>query len=323
MHASMPQLPSSIVPQRLFSRGRRVAGLALLCGAAACARAPQTVESSAPTPVARNLLLTPDSAREHRAAPDTFDVRFATTRGPFVVRVVRAWAPHGADRLFYLVTNDFYDGLRFFRVLPRFAAQFGAPGDPRINRVWETRTIPDDPVHRANLRGFVSFATAGPNTRTTQLFVNLGNNGRLDRLGFAPVGRVVLGMENVDSLYGGYGEGAPAGRGPDQDRIAAEGNRYLAANFPKLDVIDSARVVRAVLTAAGETTPAARLADERAADSTGGDSTATKPAAKPKRRRTTTSRRRSPPASGSRAAGTQAAGTRSAGANRTTGQSTP
>lgn len=258
-----------------------LAALAAAACAAACRGRPAP---EAPTPVAerRNLLLDPDTALERRAAPDTFDVRFATTRGPFVVRVVRAWAPRGSDRLFYLANNGFYDGARVFRVLPHFVAQFGAPGDPRVNRVWETRTIKDDPVHRANVRGFVSFATAGPNTRTTQVFVNLANNQRLDRLGFAPLGRVVLGMENVDSLYAGYGEGAPGGRGPDQDRIAAEGNRYLAAEFPKLDVIDSARVVRAVMAAPGEASESdsAKVSEARPAARP-----AAKPAAKkPKRR---------------------------------------
>ncbi|GJG85702.1 hypothetical protein tb265_08830 [Gemmatimonadetes bacterium T265] len=258
MHALM-SLPlfSSV---RARCRPRFVPGALFVAAwtAAACGgRGPRAGEAPAPVAAApRNLLLDPDTTLERRAAPDTFDVRFSTTRGPFVVRVVRAWAPRGADRLFYLTTNGFYDGTRFFRVLPRFVAQFGAPGDPRVNRVWESRTIADDPVHRANVRGFVSFATAGPNTRTTQLFVNLANNQRLDRLGFAPLGRVVLGMDNVDSLYAGYGEGAPAGRGPDQDRIAAEGNRYLAAAFPKLDAIDSARVVRAVMAAPGEATAA-------------------------------------------------------------------
>ncbi len=267
MFASM-HLP---VPFLLRARRVPVVLIAALVAAAAACRGgrggPGAGEAPSPVAARRNLLLDPDTALERRAAPDTFDVRFATTKGAFVVRVVRAWAPHGADRLFYLANNGFYDGARFFRVLPHFAAQFGAPGDPRVNRVWESRTIKDDPVHRANVRGFVSFATAGPDTRTTQLFVNLSNNQRLDRLGFAPLGRVVLGMEHVDSLYGGYGEGAPAGRGPDQDRIAAEGNRYLEARFPKLDVVDSARVVRAVMAAPGEAAAA--------------DSAPAKPAAKP------------------------------------------
>jgi peptidyl-prolyl cis-trans isomerase A (cyclophilin A) len=230
-------------PLRRPSRARRGAvafGAAVLAvGGAACASR-RGAASRLPA-----ALVTPDPRQERAAAPDTFDVRFETSRGPFVVRVARAWAPRGADRLYYLVRNGYYNEARFFRVIPRFAAQWGAAADPRINRVWETRTIADDPVRRGNARGTVSFATAGPNTRTTQLFVNLVNNFRLDRLGFAPVGRVVDGLAVVDSLYGGYGEGAPAGRGPDQDRIAAEGNAYLARSFPKLDYIRTATVVRA------------------------------------------------------------------------------
>jgi peptidyl-prolyl cis-trans isomerase A (cyclophilin A) len=229
--------------------GRRavVVGLGVLAAACGGRRGPSPARLPAP-------LVTPDPRQERAAAPDTFDVRFETSRGPFVVRVARAWAPRGADRLYYLVRNGYYTEARFFRVLPRFAAQWGAAADPRINRVWETRTIPDDPVRRGNARGTVSFATAGPNTRTTQLFVNLVNNFRLDRLGFTPVGRVVEGMEVVDSLYGGYGEGPPAGRGPDQDRIAAEGNAYLQRHFPKLDYVRTATVVRAAF---GPRTPAA------------------------------------------------------------------
>ena len=191
-----------------------------------------------------NPLLRPDERALRAAAPDTFWVRMETTRGPFTVQVIRAWAPRGADRVYYLTRSGFYDGVRFFRVLPRFVAQFGASGDPQVARIWDVRTIADDPVRRQNLRGTVSFATAGPNTRTTQLFVNLRDNVRLDRLGFAPIGRVVEGMRVVDSLYSGYGEGAPRGRGPDQDRMAAEGTRYLERSFPKLDWVQRATVVR-------------------------------------------------------------------------------
>jgi peptidyl-prolyl cis-trans isomerase A (cyclophilin A) len=216
------------------------AGVLAVLGAAACAGRRGPSPSRPPA-----ALITPDPRLERAAAPDTFDVRFETSRGPFVMRVARAWAPRGADRLYYLVRNGYYNDARFFRVLPRFAVQWGAAADPRVNRVWETRTIPDDPVRRGNARTTVSFATAGPNTRTTQLFINLVNNFRLDRLGFTPVGRVVEGMEVVDSLYSGYGEGAPAGSGPDQDRIAAEGNAYLQRDFPKLDWIRTATVVRA------------------------------------------------------------------------------
>jgi peptidyl-prolyl cis-trans isomerase A (cyclophilin A) len=193
----------------------------------------------------RNPLLEPDPKAARVVAPDSFVVRFTTTRGPFDVQFVREWGPQGADRVYQLVRSGYYDGVRFFRVLPGFVAQFGAHGDPAVARAWERRFIPDDTVKQINRRGTVSFATSGPNTRTTQLFVNLAGNARLDRLGFAPVGRVVDGMAQVvDSLYAGYGEGPPRGQGPDQDRIAAEGNAYLEREFPRLDQVREARVVR-------------------------------------------------------------------------------
>jgi peptidyl-prolyl cis-trans isomerase A (cyclophilin A) len=210
------------------SLSRLVAGAALALSAA-CAR--------------QSPLLKPNLRAERAAAPDTFVVRFTTTRGPFDVQFIRAWAPRGADRVYYLVRNRYYDGVRFFRVLPGFVAQFGESGDPRIAKIWDVRTFPDDPVKQSNARGTVTFATAGPNTRTTQLFVSFANNARLDKLGFAPLGRVVAGMSVVDSLYSGYGEGPPKGKGPDQDRMAAEGTTYVERNFPKLDWIRSAKVV--------------------------------------------------------------------------------
>ncbi|MDF1504555.1 peptidylprolyl isomerase, partial [Roseisolibacter sp. H3M3-2] len=211
---------------------------ALLGGAvaAACGGGPRGV---APR---RDPLLNPDPVVE--TAPDTFVVRFETTQGPFQVQFIRAWAPRGADRVYYLVRSGFYDSTRFFRVLPRFVAQWGAHGNPAVNKIWESRTFPDDPVRQANVRGTVSFATAGPNTRTTQLFVNLAGNGRLDRLGFAPVGRVIGGLSQVvDSLHSGYGEGPPRGKGPDQDKLAAQGNLYLQRDFPRLDFVLSTQVV--------------------------------------------------------------------------------
>jgi peptidyl-prolyl cis-trans isomerase A (cyclophilin A) len=207
----------------------RVVASAALALAAACAR--------------QSPLLKPNARAERAAAPDTFVVRFTTTRGPFDVQFIRAWAPHGADRVYYLVRNRYYDGVRFFRVLPKFVAQFGESGDPRVAKLWDVRTIRDDPVKQSNTRGTVTFATAGPNTRTTQLFVSTGNNARLDKLGFAPLGRVIDGLGVVDSLYSGYGEGPPAGKGPDQDRMAAEGTAYLERSFPKLDWIRTAKVV--------------------------------------------------------------------------------
>jgi peptidyl-prolyl cis-trans isomerase A (cyclophilin A) len=175
-------------------------------------------------------------------APDSFRARFETSKGTFVIEVHRAWAPRGADRFYNLVRSGYYDGTRFFRVLPGFMAQFGIHGDPQVSAAWRAQRIPDDPVRRTNIRGMVSFATAGPGTRTTQLFINYGNNDRLDAMGFAPFGQVVEGMDVVDKLYGDYGEGAPAGRGPHQGRLQAEGNKYLDLGFPRLD-----RVTRATI----------------------------------------------------------------------------
>ena len=175
-------------------------------------------------------------------APDSFRARFATTKGDFVIAVHRAWAPLGADRFYHLVRSGYYDGLRFFRVMPGFMAQFGIHADTAVTTAWRERRIADDPVRRTNIRGMVTFATAGPGTRTTQIFINYGNNDRLDAMGFAPFGQVVEGMEVVDQLYGGYGEGAPAGRGPEQFRLNIEGEKYLARQFPRLDKINKATI---------------------------------------------------------------------------------
>src|SRR5881397_3863288 len=176
-------------------------------------------------------------------APDSFRARFSTTKGDFVIAVHRAWAPHGVDRFYNLVRSGYYDGVRFFRVIPGFMAQFGIHGGPTVSAIWRDRRIPDDPVRQSNVRGMISFATAGPSTRTVQMFINYRDNSRLDGMGFAPFGRVVEGMDVVDRLYAGYGEGAPQGRGPQQDRIQAEGNAYLGREFPKLDSVRRARVV--------------------------------------------------------------------------------
>jgi peptidyl-prolyl cis-trans isomerase A (cyclophilin A) len=221
---------------------RRLALATLAAGALltalACARAPRSQPLLAPTP-----------ADLEAAAPDSFLVTFTTTRGPEAVLVRRHWSPAGVDRLYYLVRHGFYDGARFFRVVPGFVVQFGIPAQPAVAEAWKERGIPDDTVRASNRRGTVSFARGGPATRTTQLFVNLRDNPRLDTLntfGFPPVGEVVNGgMAVVDSLYGGYGEGAPRGRGPSQDSIRVLGEPYLAANFPELDAIRAARIVKA------------------------------------------------------------------------------
>src|SRR5207247_1080229 len=161
-------------------------------------------------------------------APDSFRARFSTTKGDFVIAVHRAWAPLGADRFYNLVRSGYYDGLRFFRVIPGFMAQLGLHADTAVTSAWRERVIADDQMRRSDQRGMVTFATAGPGTRTTQVFINYGDNSQLDGRGFAPFGQVVEGMNVVDSLYGGYGEGAPNGRGPDQMRIHIEGEKYLA-----------------------------------------------------------------------------------------------
>lgn len=177
-------------------------------------------------------------------APATYKVNMDTSKGAFVIEVHRDWAPRGADRFYNLVKVGFYNDVRIFRVIPGFMAQFGIHGDPSVSKVWQPARINDDPVKQSNKRGYVTFATAGPNTRTTQLFINFGDNAALDKQGFAPFGTVdAKGMAIVDKIYSGYGEGAPRGRGPDQGRVQAEGNAYLNKDFPKLDYIKTATIV--------------------------------------------------------------------------------
>lgn len=177
------------------------------------------------------------------AAPDSFLVALQTSKGRVVMQVVRDWAPLGADQFHELVNEKFYDGAKFFRVLG-FMAQFGISGDPAANKLWEERALRDEPPKQSNTRGMVSYAMGGPNSRTTQLFINKRDNSRLDAMGFAPFARVIEGMEVVDKLYSGYGEGAPDGAGPAQDRLEHEGNAYANKYFPLLDSIVTARVVR-------------------------------------------------------------------------------
>jgi peptidyl-prolyl cis-trans isomerase A (cyclophilin A) len=177
-------------------------------------------------------------------APATFNANFDTSKGVFVVTVHRDWAPNGADRFYNLVKNGFYDDVRFFRVIDGFMAQFGIHGTPAVASAWRNAQIKDDPVKQSNKRGYVVFATAGPNTRTTQLFINFGDNAALDKQGFSPFGEVTKGMDVVDKIYNGYGEGAPRGKGPDQGRTQAEGNAYLTKEFPKLDYIKTATIAK-------------------------------------------------------------------------------
>jgi peptidyl-prolyl cis-trans isomerase A (cyclophilin A) len=178
----------------------------------------------------------------NQKAPTVYKAKFDTSKGTFVIEVHRDWAPNGADRFYNLVKSGFYDNARFFRVIRGFMVQFGINGDPRISAVWQNANIKDDPVRQSNRRGYITFATAGPNTRTTQVFINYADNRALDSQGFSPFGRVVSGMNVVDALYAGYGEGAPQGLGPDQDRIQQQGNAYLIKNFPNLDYIKKATI---------------------------------------------------------------------------------
>ncbi len=232
----MPDMPDNAathVTRPATPRAARAALLGLLSLAAACHRAPKTVLEATP-------------AAFDARAPELFVVRFATTKGDIDVMVHRDWAPRGADRLYGLVRLGYYDGARFFRAVPNFVVQFGLAADSAVTAAVRERRIPDDSVRMENLRGTVSFATAGPNTRTAQLFINLRDNRRLDSLGFAPVGRVISRMAVVDSLHMGYGEGPPRGRGPSQERITNEGEAYLAREFPLLDRITSATIVREI-----------------------------------------------------------------------------
>lgn len=190
--------------------------------------------------LAQSKLANPATLTEQ--APATYKVRFDTSKGPFVIEVQRAWAPHGADRFYNLVKNGFYDNARFFRVISGFMVQFGINGEPAISAQWREANIPDDPVKQSNTRGMISFATRGANTRTTQVFINFGNNARLDASGFAPFGKVVSGMNVVDGLNAEYGEGAPGGNGPDQGRLQREGNAYLAKGFPRMDFVKKATI---------------------------------------------------------------------------------
>jgi peptidyl-prolyl cis-trans isomerase A (cyclophilin A) len=177
-------------------------------------------------------------------APASYKVKFDTSKGVFVLQVTRAWAPKGADRFYNLVKSGFYDNVRFFRVVSGFMVQFGISGDPPTMSKWRDAQIQDDPVTQSNKRSFVTFAMAGPNTRTSQVFINFADNSRLDQSGFAPFGQVISGMNVVDALNAEYGEGAPRGRGPDQGRLQREGNAYLAKDFPRMDFVKKATIER-------------------------------------------------------------------------------
>jgi peptidyl-prolyl cis-trans isomerase A (cyclophilin A) len=204
-------------------------GTALLLGAAAVPAFGQA-----------SRLANPASLSEQ--APASYKAKLDTTKGVVVIEVRRDWAPNGADRFYNLVKNGFYDDVRFFRVVSGFMVQFGINGDPKISASWRNARIKDDPVKQSNKRGTVTFATSGPDSRTSQVFINFADNSPLDAQGFSPFGQVTAGMNVVDALHGGYGEGAPRGRGPDQGRIQGEGNAYLTKDFPNLDYVKKATI---------------------------------------------------------------------------------
>lgn len=188
---------------------------------------------------------TKEAARkaEPERPPEVYRVSFETTKGVFVVEVNRAWAPHGADHFYDLVKTGYYDGNRFYRVVRNFVAQWGISGDPRQARIWSQAAIPDDPVRQSNKKGTVTYAKEGPRSRTTQVFINLKDNSAvLDKADFAPFGKVVSGMEVVESLYS-YGDMAPRGSGPDPKLIETQGDTYLETRFPRLDVIKRAKLM--------------------------------------------------------------------------------
>ncbi len=184
-----------------------------------------------------------DPAKLTLTAPETFKAQFNTTKGKFIIEVTRSLSPNGADRFYNLVRSGYFTDIAFFRVIPGFMCQFGIHGDPAVSAKWREANIPDDAVKGSNARGTITFATAGPGTRTTQLFINFGDNTSLDGQGFSPFGKVIEGMDVVDKINSEYGEGAPSGRGPAQGQVQFEGNAYLKKEFPNLDYIKSASIV--------------------------------------------------------------------------------
>jgi peptidyl-prolyl cis-trans isomerase A (cyclophilin A) len=210
-----------------------------VCGAAFAQTKSTAAKSTTPVKKAaapaRNLL---DPSTMKSPAPAVFKAKFTTTQGDFIVQVTRAWAPLGADRFYNLVRAGFFTGAPFFRVIPGFMAQFGISIDPKVSAAWSSQNLVDDPVKESNKRGFISFATSGPNSRTTQVFINYGDNSRLDSSGFAPFGEVIEGMDVVEKFYSGYGE--TANQGP---AIQQMGQSYLDKNLPKVDRTKTAVIV--------------------------------------------------------------------------------
>lgn len=237
----------------------------LFAGAQTPATAPKTTPKSSGTAQGTTAKKGPTTMRAYdRAllkpallkdkAPEQYKVKFVTTRGEFTLDVTRAWAPLGADRFYNLVKHHFFDNASVFRVVPNFVAQFGISAYPAVTTAWKGTDIKDDPVTQSNKKGYITFATAGPNTRTTQVFINLVDNARLDRSGFAPFGVVEGdGMKVVEMFYDQYGDTS----GPDQGKIESQGKPYVDKGWPKLDSIKSASLLTTAPAAASKpATPA-------------------------------------------------------------------
>jgi len=222
--------------KKLIAAALSLAVTGLVMAADAPAKPAPAPKKDAPAAAPKSKLSDPSSLTEK--APDTYKAKFETSKGSFTISVTREWAPVGADRFYNLVKNGYFDDERFFRVVPGFVVQFGISGDPALNTVWHAANISDDPVKQSNKRGYVTFATAGPNTRTTQLFINFKDNTGLDGQGFAPFGTVSEGMDVVDKINSEYGQS------PNQGRIQSEGNAYLTKEFPNMDYIKHATIVK-------------------------------------------------------------------------------
>ena len=235
-------IAAALAASLAFAQGQTTSALSSAQGQTS---AKPPVVHHAPVATYDHTLLHP--ALLHATAPAEYDVKMTTTKGVVVIHVTRAWAPNGADRFYNLIAHHYFDGASFFRAISGFMVQFGLSAYPPVNAAWENAEIKDDPktsMTQSNHRGYITFAmTSLPNSRTTQVFINLVDNSRLDASGFMPFGQVTQGMDIVDQFYTGYGEGAPDGGGPDQGEIANKGRVYLDANFPKLDSIKTAVIV--------------------------------------------------------------------------------
>lgn len=225
---------------------RPLAALVLGSLLAARATAADEKQPAAPAPAAAApaaSLLEP--AKLNEQAPESFKVKLTTTKGDITIQVSRALSPNGVDRFYNLVKNGYFTDVAFFRVIEGFMGQFGIHGDPKVAAAWRSANIQDDPVKGSNIRGAITFAKSGaPNSRSTQFFINLKDNPNLDTMGFSPFGKVIEGMDVMDKINNEYGEGAPGGRGPAQGRVQQEGNAYLKKDFPRLDYIKSATILK-------------------------------------------------------------------------------